>query len=69
MNSKNDNAKKDLRLVYSQGNMNVYPFTIELMARYPSTKYPNKNSVNQHDGKKGDRSGKKGTIRNQKIRI
>ena len=57
MNSKNDNAKKDLRLVYSQGNMTGYPSTIEGMARYLSTQYPNKNYANQRDGKKGERRG------------
>ena len=59
MNSKNDNAKKDLRLSYSQGNMTAYPPTIKSMARYLSTQYPNKNSANQRKGKKEDRSGKK----------
>ena len=37
MNSKNKNTKKDLRLVYSQGNNTVYPPDIESMARYLST--------------------------------
>ena len=31
-----------------------------MMARYLSTPYPNKNSANQHKGKKWDRNGKKG---------
>ena len=69
MNLKNNNAKKDLRLGYSQGNLNAYLSTIELMTRYLSTQYLNKNSTNQQDGKKGDRRGKKGTIRNLKTRI
>ena len=60
MNSKNDNAKKDLRLVYSQGNKTAYPPTIEAMARYMSTQYPNKISGRQRKGKKGDINGKKG---------
>ena len=30
------------------------------MVRYLSTQYPNKNSANQCQGKKGDTSGKKG---------
>ena len=33
MNSKNDNAKKDLRLSYSQGNKSAYPVSAEAMAR------------------------------------
>ena len=37
MNSKNDAAKKDLRLLYSQGNKKTYPETAKLMARYLST--------------------------------
>ena len=60
MNSKNNNVKKDLHLAYSQENMTVYPTTIKGMARYLSTQYPNKNSANQRNGKKGDRNGKKG---------
>ena len=59
MNSNNDHTKKDLHLTYSQRNMNVYPSTIELMTRYLSTQYPNINSGNQRNSKKGDRSGKK----------
>ena len=60
MTSKNNNAKKDLRLAYSQGNMTAYPSTIELLARYLSIQYPNKNSSNQRNCKKGDRNRKKG---------
>ena len=60
MNLKNDNTKKDLCLAYSQGNMTAYPSTIKLKIRYLSPQYPNKNSANQRDGKKGDRSRKKG---------
>ena len=60
MNLENNNAKMDLRLAYSQGNMTLYPPTIKLMARYLSTQYPNKNSANQRNDKKGDRSVKKG---------
>ena len=37
MNSKNENAKKDLRLAYSQGNNTAYPTDIKLAARYLST--------------------------------
>ena len=33
MNSKNDAAKKDLRLFYSQGNKKAYPETAEAMTR------------------------------------
>ena len=36
MNLKNNNAKKDLRLAYSKGNMTVYPSKIIEMARYLS---------------------------------
>ena len=60
MNTKNDNAKKDLCLAYSQGNITAYPPIIEAMARYLSTQFPNKNSAHQHKGKKGDRNRKKG---------
>ena len=58
MISKNDNAKKDLYLVYLQGNKTAYPLSVKAMARYMPTQYLNKNSG--HDGKKGDRNGKKG---------
>ena len=34
MNLKNNNTKKDVCLVYSQGNMTVHPPTIEVVARY-----------------------------------
>ena len=37
MNSKNYAAKKDLRLLYSQGNKKTYPETVKAMARYLST--------------------------------
>ena len=40
--------------------MTAYPPTIESMARYLSTQYPNKYSANQREGKKGNRNGKKG---------
>ena len=56
MNSKNNNDKKNLCLVYSQGNMTAHPLTIESMVRYLSTQYPNKNSAYQHKCKKRDRS-------------
>ena len=59
MNLKNVNPKKDLCLAYSKGNMTVYPPTIELLAGYMSTQYPNKNSANQCEGKKRDRNRKK----------
>ena len=55
MNSKNKNAKKDLRLAYSQGNNTAYPPDIESMARYLSTQYPNNKPTNQHGGKQGDK--------------
>ena len=53
MNSKNDAAKKDLCLSYSQGNKKAYPETAESMARYLSTQYNNKVLNNSCD-KKGD---------------
>ena len=55
MNSKNELAKKDLRLAYSQGNNTAYPPNIESMARYLSTQYPNNKPANQRGGKMGDR--------------
>ena len=56
MNSKNKQAKKDLRLAYSQGNMTAYPPNIEAMAWYLSTQYPNNKPANQRNGKKGDKN-------------
>ena len=55
MNFKQKNAKKDLRLTYSQGNNTAYPSDIESMARYLSTQYPNNKPANQRGGKKGDK--------------
>ena len=52
MNSKNKQAKKDLHLVYSQGNMTAYPTNIEAMAQYLSTQYTNNKPANQHISKK-----------------
>ena len=59
MNSKNDAAKKDLRLLYSQGNTIAYPVTDKSMARYLSTQYNNKVPNNSRD-KRGDRNSNKG---------
>ena len=53
MNSKNKHAKKDLCLAYSQGSLTAYPPTIEGMARYISTQYPNNKPPNQRNGKRG----------------
>ena len=53
MNSKNEIAKKNLFLAYSQGNNTAYPPNIKAMARYLSTKYPNNRPANQRGGKKG----------------
>ena len=39
MNPKNHNAKKDLRLIYAQGNHSAYPETVESMARFLSLQY------------------------------
>ena len=59
MNLKNDNAKKGLHLAHSQGNITPYPPTIEAMASYQLTQYPNKNFSHQYKGKKGDSNKKK----------
>ena len=59
MNSKNNNAKKDLCLAYSQGNKFVYPLDVRSMVRYLLLMY-NIKSVNNHCDKKGDKNGKKG---------
>ena len=53
MTLKNDNAKKDLRLAYSQENTTVHLPTIKAMARYQSTQYSNKNSAHQRKNRKG----------------
>ena len=68
MNLKNDNAKQDLCLAYSQGNITAYPPTIKTMARYLSTQYPNKNSAHHRKGKKGDRNRKNGDDPKSKTR-
>ena len=68
MNSKNDAAKKDLRLSYSQGNKKAYPETVEVMARYLLTQYNNKVSNNPHD-KKGGRTQRRVKIVNLKTAI
>ena len=47
MNSKNEIAKKYLRLVYSQGNYTAYPTDIEAAAQYLSTQHPNNKPCNQ----------------------
>ena len=59
MNSKNDAAKKDLRLSYLQGNKKAYLETAKAMARYLLTQYNNK-VPNNPRYKKGDRNSKKG---------
>ena len=53
MNSKNDAAKTDLRLLYSQGNKTAYPVTARSMAKYLSTQYNNKVPNNPRD-KRGE---------------
>ena len=55
MNSKNKNAKKDLRLAYSQGNYITYPPDTEAAARYLSTQYPNNKPANQRGNNKGNK--------------
>ena len=52
MNLKNKNAKMDLRLAYSQGNITAYPSDIKSMTGYLSTQYPNIKPTNQRGGKK-----------------
>ena len=59
LNSKNYNAKKDLRLAYSQRSKTAYPLNLESMARYLSSMYSMK-STNNPRNKKGDKNGKKG---------
>ena len=68
MNLKNNNAKKNLRMVCSQRNITAYPPIPEAIARYLSTQYSNKNSAHQCESKKRDRNGKKGMIPNLKTR-
>ena len=68
MNSKNDNAEKDLRLIYAQGNNLAYPESTGSMARFLSSQY-NIKTVNNPRDKKGDNNGKKGDETNLKIRI
>ena len=52
LNSKNDNAKKDLSLAYKQGNKTAYPLNLESMVRYLSSMYSIK-SANNPRHKKG----------------
>ena len=56
VNLKNNNAKKDLHLAYSQRNMTAYSPSIKEMARYPSTQYPNNKPANQSNDKEGDKN-------------
>ena len=65
MNSKNEIAKKDLCLAYSQENYTVYLDTIKAAAWYLSTQYPNNKPGNQQK----KTSKEKGMIQNLKIRI
>ena len=58
MNSKNNAAKKDLRLLYSQEKKTAYLVTAEEMARYLSAQYSNKVPNNPRN-KSGDRNSKK----------
>ena len=59
INLKNNNAKKDPRLAYLQGNKIAYPLNLELMTKYLSSMYTIK-SVNNPRNKKGDKKGKQG---------
>ena len=56
MNSKNEIAKKDLRLAYSQGNYTTYPTNIKAAAWYLSTQYPNNKSGNQQQQQQQQKS-------------
>ena len=67
LNLKNEHARKDLHLAYSQGNMTAYSPTIKAITRYLSTQYPNNKPNNQRNGEKGDTI--KEIIRNPKTRI
>ena len=67
MNLKNNNAKKDLRLAHSQGNLTLYLPSIKGMARYLLAQYPNNKPANQGNVKKGIQ--KRGMIQNPKTRI
>ena len=55
MNSKNEHAKKDLHLAYSQGNYTAYPLDIQAAARYLSTQYPNNKPASQRGSNKGNK--------------
>ena len=55
MNSKNKNAKKDLRLAYSQGNYTAYPSDIKAAAWYLSTQYPSNKPAKQRESNKGNK--------------
>ena len=59
LNLKNNNAKKDLCLAYSQGNKTAFPLNLESMARYMLSMYSIKSTNNAYD-KRGDKNGKKG---------
>ena len=56
MNSKNEIAKKDLHLAFSQGNCILYSTDIKAAVRYLSTQYPNNKPTNHRKNKqrKGD---------------
>ena len=68
LNLKNDNAKKDLRLAYSQGNKTAYPLNPESMARYLLSMYSIKSTNNPCD-KRGIRTERRVMNPNLKIRI
>ena len=59
-NSKNEAAKKDLRLAYAQGNLTAYPGGCEKMARFLSSQYAKKkiNNLNNNNwDTTGDKNG------------
>ena len=67
MNSKNELAKKDLRLAYSQGNNTAYPPNIESMARYLSTQHSNNKPAHRAEAKREIKERE--MTQNLKIRI
>ena len=59
MSSKNETAKKDLCLAYSQGNHTAYPPNIKAAARCLSNQYPNTKPANQRKSNKENKNKNK----------
>ena len=68
LNLKNDNAKKDLHLAYSQGNKTAYPLNLESIARYLLSMYSIKSANNPRD-KKGIRTERRAMTTSLKTKI